>query len=1497
MPATEQTWRDLKAMHVFFGLSGIAMLATTVWMLAADHNREWKDYQRTFQNVETWTAESRIREQETAQFDQKQDELDKALEKTRRQPPSEDLVERFVDQAKPWAAVNGYDIKAIENARAEVANSTAGEDMERPRHDLLDAMENVIAKAKFVENRAGSELKFDRANLDVVRSEYSIAVDQERSEAELAEIEKHVREDEQSVEAKSTTAQTAKTHRLELEATYGKVVADESVALKALEDHASMLKRLQTAYNERRPNLGKKLLEMPIIDAFGRPLKIDNLWLPQLTLNNNFRDVARFDRCTTCHQGIDKTAPGSATEPGYEPIERLTVKLATPKTAPAPETDANGNTKPATTQQVYGFVLADRGLVTYDDVTIEVVWPRTPGADALLESGDVIERINDVKITDRNLALRYLLQSVAWGKPLELGIRRGVPEPFNSHPRLDLFVGSLSPHKLGDVGCTICHDGQGSATGFKWASHTPDTPQQAEEWTRDHGWFNNHHWIYPMMPNRFAESTCLKCHHEVAELDTSERFPEPPAPKVMAGYNIIRQYGCFGCHEINGWDGPTKRRGPDLRAEPPYFAAAAEALAHEPLSDTALALARQVIAHPEQTEVRKRLAEMIRDEASALDAKIEEKKNAKVRTPNPDFIPVSSDARRMAEILGADDETPGQLRKVGPSLRYVSSKVDLKFLYNWIENPTDFRPTTKMPRFFGLWDHLTPEAKVAADGRVMRDAQGYPMMEESPGLAESQQFEPIEVRSMAEYLLAASEQFDYADKPKDVKAEPSKERGKVAFQTRGCLACHQHSDFPEAKNTQGPKLDRLGSKLIGTRGARWLYSWVREPNRYHARTVMPNLYLEPKKEDAAKPDSQLVDPAADITAYLLSSQGWKPHDVPAVDREALDQLVAKFLVASFTRAQVAEYLKTGIPAERAVELKGDEAILIVRGNTSPDELEKKKLLYVGRRSIGRLGCTGCHDIPGFEDMKPIGTGLADWGRKETSKLAFEQIIPYLTLRQAEAAHGHGDQEIRIRSPGPEAAKEQSIEAQEEEVGEHSHAHLTSRDVNPDAGFYIDALLHHARDGFIWQKIREPRSYDYKKTENKDYTERLRMPKFNFSAEEREAVITFVLGLVAEPPAARYVYKGTPRNQAIQKGKQLLVKYNCVGCHTTQMDTWTFTYKPYQEGDSASFQPPPPWNDYAFLEPHFTPAELAASRKTDRRGLGHATVTGMPKPETGEDDEGRTLYFFELWKPLPIDGHAWAVGGQDVPVVDGTIEKKLPPHGGDLARLLHPVVLELERKSNPNAKASDAWGWVPPPLLNEGHKVQTNWLHNFLLDPYPIRPAVVLRMPKFNMSSTEAGALANYFSAVDNAEYPYEFDPRTRGEYLSSAESSHPHRLSEALRIMTDNNYCVKCHLIGDFTPAGSVAALAPQLDRVNQRLRPEFLERWIANPKRLLPYTGMPVNFPPDKPADQKLFKGDSRDQLEAVVDLLLNWPTYMKEQTPIKPMVKPPPTVSAGAE
>ncbi len=137
-----------------------------------------------------------------------------------------------------------------------------------------------------------------------------------------------------------------------------------------------------------------------------------------------------------------------------------------------------------------------------------------------------------------------------------------------------------------------------------------------------------------MMPERFMESSCLKCHHDVVELKPSEKFPDAPAPKLVQGYTTIREYGCFGCHEINGYDGPKKRVGPDLRVEPSFYAAADQLLADPGLKDlaaNAVALAKQVSVHPEDDAARRELQVLVANDALAAERAKPNEKSYKLK--------------------------------------------------------------------------------------------------------------------------------------------------------------------------------------------------------------------------------------------------------------------------------------------------------------------------------------------------------------------------------------------------------------------------------------------------------------------------------------------------------------------------------------------------------------------------------------------------------------------------------------------------------------------------------------------------------------------------------------------------------------------------------------------------------------------------------------------------------------------------------------------------
>lgn len=425
-----------------------------------------------------------------------------------------------------------------------------------------------------------------------------------------------------------------------------------------------------------------------------------------------------------------------------------------------------------------------------------------------------------------------------------------------------------------------------------------------------------------------------------------------------------------------------------------------------------------------------------------------------------------------------------------------------------------------------------------------------------------------------------------------------------------------------------------------------------------------------------------------------------------------------------------------------------------------------------------------------------------------------------------------------------------------------------------------------------------------------------MPQFPFNAEEREKVMTFILGLTSEPPADQFIYHPGPREEAIVQGRHVIDKYNCGGCHILDMERWQFAFSP------DLFEEPPEVMDFPFVNPTVTPEEIAASLKTDRRGMMRADIHGMPtrNEETGEpnivdidgvaiepdDTESEPYYEFQLYQPSVVAGAMRLVGVQNLlipakPGGKGPVNGvAFPTNGGDLAKYLFPHAIAHEHATNPAAKGTEAWGWLPPPLHNEGGKVQADWLHDFLMDPTAIRPAVVMRMPNFHMSSAEASALVNYFAAKSNADFPYEYNQRRRGDYLASVEQAHPELFEDAMKIVTDGNYCVKCHSVGDYQAIGAIKTLGPNLSEVYRRIRPEYVRKWIGNPVRILPYTGMPVNIPYDPHAanlggvNQALFPGTSVQQLDGVVDLLMNFDEYAERQTSVRSLVKEPPAAAA---
>jgi mono/diheme cytochrome c family protein len=103
----------------------------------------------------------------------------------------------------------------------------------------------------------------------------------------------------------------------------------------------------------------------------------------------------------------------------------------------------------------------------------------------------------------------------------------GLPLPLAYHPNHDR-------HPFEKFGCTICHQGQGSAT-TRVAAHG-----------------HVEYWDHPMLDMKYIQSACGKCH-----LPTDV----PDAPKLARGRAVFEDAGCIGCHKLHGTGGVI---GPEL---------------------------------------------------------------------------------------------------------------------------------------------------------------------------------------------------------------------------------------------------------------------------------------------------------------------------------------------------------------------------------------------------------------------------------------------------------------------------------------------------------------------------------------------------------------------------------------------------------------------------------------------------------------------------------------------------------------------------------------------------------------------------------------------------------------------------------------------------------------------------------------------------------------------------------------------------------------------
>lgn len=356
---------------------------------------------------------------------------------------------------------------------------------------------------------------------------------------------------------------------------------------------------------------------------------------------------------------------------------------------------------------------------------------------------DLPQRVKPVEIGIKQIWVQKLDRvdrCVTCHLGLKVEALKEAKQPFRSHPHIY--------HDIEEFGCTFCHEGQGLATEYKEAAG------KVKYWDR------------PIFPREFMEASCAKCHKE---------RNVPQAPILSLGRRLINESNCVGCHKIEGY---RQQWVPSL-----------DGLASK-VNRTWLV---NWLKDPKQYFPKTRMPNFLLsdEEANALaDFLMTASSTSTAATldPLPPQLESASEAQKSKMIdLGSTRFKEARCISCHPiggrggylatDLAKVASKVNKRWLYNYLKNPKQLLPDVQMPKY---------------------------------------RFTEKELIGVVAYM--ENEFVDYeAESPKGTAPHAPEagtyEKGLALFKKYNCRGCHQLSTVRSVEE-MAPELTSIGSKKI-----------------------------------------------------------------------------------------------------------------------------------------------------------------------------------------------------------------------------------------------------------------------------------------------------------------------------------------------------------------------------------------------------------------------------------------------------------------------------------------------------------------------------------------------------------------------------------------------------------------------------------------------------------------------------------------------------------
>jgi mono/diheme cytochrome c family protein len=511
-------------------------------------------------------------------------------------------------------------------------------------------------------------------------------------------------------------------------------------------------------------------------------------------------------------------------------------------------------------------------------------------------------------------------------------------------------------------------------------------------------------------------------------------------------------------------------------------------------------------------------------------------------------------------------------------------------------------------------------------------------------------------------------------------------------------------------------------------------------------------------------------------------------------------------------------------------LAGEEPILPMRfiesscGQCHHERLEGTPKLNQGRDLLARYGCVRCHTVRlpdgstvAPTDAPPDLTHIADkttrdWTYawlKDPAAYATSATMPNFKLSDDEARDISaflianstplpGDTFTSAKAPPgppPDLTAGASLYGESFCASCHAVQNAAGNLVGGDIGPELTYVGSKVRPEWLQAWLQDPRTYNPE----------TQMPHYRWNDKQSRLLTAYLLNKTAADSLTNvHLEPATP--QQIARGRVLVTEYGCAACHVIRGMT-----KPEKFAPDLSRVGSKPLSQLVFVSsmPHTLPDYLEGKIRQPR---SFGPNLRMPQytftPTQVEALTTALLSLTERTYALPTRSQ-----------ITSQASSNYQPAGRTGKLMTELACFSCHR-------ISGRGGDMAPDLTWEGSAVQRKWLNDFLRNPNTLRPALIRRMPKFNLSDSERADLTDYMMTV------YQTPAFDRDSMPQGGNSTE---LVEQGRQLFYSKYaCQACHIVDTKEDRGYIG---PTLTQVGSRLNAAWIYHWLKDPQGLRPGT------------------------------------------------------------